>query len=99
MRKAVKDQNNIAVDNGILIFGSGFPDAARGRIPQAGAPAWTACSSACRAESFNIWNHPSSTSINTLVRSSGAGQPIENRGAMTGAGGRAGVRAPAKLVT
>jgi hypothetical protein len=39
-----------------------------------------------RAESFNIWNHASFTGINTTVRFGANGQPIQNYGAVTGAG-------------
>ena len=39
-----------------------------------------------RAESFNIWNHPSFTGINTTVRFDAAGKPTQNYGAVNGAG-------------
>lgn len=39
-----------------------------------------------RAESFNLFNHPSFTSINTIVRFDGAGRPGQNYGAVTGSG-------------
>jgi hypothetical protein len=39
-----------------------------------------------RAESFNFPNHPSFTSINTTVRFDAQGRPIQNYGAVTGAG-------------
>ncbi len=38
------------------------------------------------AESFNTWNHPSFTNINTTVRFNAAGQPIQNYGAASGSG-------------
>ena len=39
-----------------------------------------------RAESFNTFNHPNFTSINTTVRFDTAGKPTQNFGAVTGAG-------------
>ena len=36
-----------------------------------------------RAESFNVWNHASFTSINTTVRFAANGQPSQNYGAIT----------------
>ena len=39
-----------------------------------------------RAESFNTFNHPNFTGINTTVNFNSAGQPTQNFGAVTGAG-------------
>ncbi|MDZ4798893.1 MAG: carboxypeptidase regulatory-like domain-containing protein [Bryobacteraceae bacterium] len=39
-----------------------------------------------RAESFNVFNHPSFTSIDTTVRFDSAGRPAQTYGAVTGAG-------------
>ena len=39
-----------------------------------------------RAESFNIWNHPSFTGINTVVRFDAAGKPSQGYGAVNGSG-------------
>jgi hypothetical protein len=39
-----------------------------------------------RAESFNVWNHPSFTGINTTVRFGANGRPIQNYGAVNGSG-------------
>lgn len=39
-----------------------------------------------RAESFNIFNHPSFTSIDTTARFDAAGRPAQTYGAVTGAG-------------
>jgi hypothetical protein len=39
-----------------------------------------------RAESFNIFNHPSFTGINTTVRFDSVGRPIQGYGAVNGAG-------------
>jgi len=45
-----------------------------------------------RAEAFNVFNHPSFTSINTVVRFNAAGEPIQNYGAVTAA-------APARILS
>lgn len=37
-----------------------------------------------RAESFNVWNNPAFTSINTTVRFDAQGRPAQNYGAVTG---------------
>jgi hypothetical protein len=39
-----------------------------------------------RAESFNLWNHPAFTGINTTVRFDAAGKPTQNYGAVTSSG-------------
>ena len=39
-----------------------------------------------RAESFNIVNHPSFTSVDTTARFDAAGKPAQTYGAITGAG-------------
>lgn len=39
-----------------------------------------------RAESFNVFNHPNFTGINTTVRFDSAGRPTQNYGSITGAG-------------
>jgi hypothetical protein len=39
-----------------------------------------------RAESFNIWNHPSFTGLNTTVRFDAAGKPTQSYGAVTSSG-------------
>lgn len=39
-----------------------------------------------RAESFNTWNHPSFTGINTTVRFDAAGKPTQSYGAVTSSG-------------
>lgn len=39
-----------------------------------------------RAESFNVWNHPSFTGINTTVRFGTDGKPSQNYGAVTSSG-------------
>jgi len=39
-----------------------------------------------RAESFNVWNHPSFTGINTTVRFDAQGRPTQNYGAVNASG-------------
>jgi hypothetical protein len=39
-----------------------------------------------RAESFNTWNHPAFTGLNTTVRFDAAGKPTQSYGAVTSSG-------------
>jgi hypothetical protein len=39
-----------------------------------------------RAESFNTWDHPAFTGLNTTVRFDAAGKPTQSYGAVTSSG-------------